>query len=91
MIYYVDTTANGHSCWDSPDFDGQMQNGCAGCDDAAANACYWCGYGHVFTTHSDETHEESGDPHVAYAVERWGLDTWSDHPHRPLVEEDPLP
>lgn len=55
----VETPA--HTCWDDPMWDGNMTDGCKGCDAAAKHPCRYCGYGHVFTTHNPETHEEGGD------------------------------
>lgn len=56
-----------HTCWlDEENYDGLVSvgvdNGCAGCEQAAQYPCRWCGYGACFTTHSPEAHRANGDP-----------------------------
>lgn len=76
MTYTLLAEPARHTCWDSEDFDGQMQDGCAGCDQAAAHPCRFCGYGHVFTTHNSDPHFTGGDPLTDEAS-----DAWVDGPH----------
>lgn len=70
-----------HTCWNDPDWQGTLTDGCAGCDQAARYPCRWCGYGHAFTTHNDVAHAENGDPNVPALPS----DEWHDSPH---VEAD---
>lgn len=68
-----------HTCYNHPDYDGTVMDGCAGCDQAATHPCKWCGYGAVFTTHAPEAHAENGDPNVT-DINALG-DDWCDAPH----------
>lgn len=77
MTYELLTDAAPHTCWSTPKWDGTMQEGCAGCDEAAQHPCQWCGYGEVFTTHNDLAHAENGDPDVPADPP----DAWHDSPH----------
>lgn len=73
-----------HTCWDHPDWEGVMMDGCAGCDEAEAHQCRFCGYGAVFTTHSDEAHRENGD----FLVPDDASDDWTDAPHIYISKEN---
>jgi hypothetical protein len=66
-----------HTCWDDPTWDGLLRDSCAGCDQAVAHPCQWCGYGHAFTTHSDVAHAENGDTNVPAEP----TDAWHNSPH----------
>ena len=75
-----------HTCWEREDFEGVMMDDCAGCDEAEAHPCRFCGYGHCFTTHS-EAHAENGDllmPRMYGELspeEDAYLQLWGDAPH----------
>ena len=73
-----------HTCWDTLDWDGQMQDGCAGCDLAAEFPCPWCGYGAIFTTHSPLAHAENGDEGML-PEDEW-TDDISNLPYRDWTE-----
>jgi hypothetical protein len=75
--YTVKDTAEQHTCWSDPNWDGTMQNGCKGCDEAEAHKCEFCGYGHLFTTHNDLAHSDNGDSLVPVDP----TNEWHDHPH----------
>jgi hypothetical protein len=75
--YTVKADAAHHTCWDSPQWDGTMDADCEGCDEAENHKCNFCGYGHVFTTHSDVAHIEAGDTQVPLDP----TNEWHDHPH----------
>jgi hypothetical protein len=60
-VYGGKPDAVSHSCWDTLEWDGEMQVERAGCDETAAHPCRFCGYEHVFTTHNIECHAENGD------------------------------
>jgi hypothetical protein len=68
-----------HTCWADPNWDGTLaaEGKCAGCDEAAAHPCEFCGYGDVFTTHNDEAHLEGGDPTMPALL----TDEWFNSPH----------
>ena len=75
-----------HACWTDPGWDGTMAEAgaCAGCDEATAHPCRFCGYGHVFTTHSDLAHAEGGDPQrpAVFTTEPDDVvNAWTDAPH----------
>lgn len=79
MIPYTVAPAPAHICWDLPTFEGTvMPDDCPGCAEAVKNPCCFCGYGHVFATHS-EAHAENYDP--CYPMEGVDPDAWSDNPH----------
>lgn len=82
-MYTIMPNAAAHTCWDHPDWDGCMRDDCAGCDEAAEHPCRFCGYGAVFTTHSDLAHAENGDPDVPDRP----TDEWHDSPHIYAEEE----
>ncbi len=50
-----------HTCWDTDNWDGTLQDDCLGCDLAIEFPCVWCGYGHIFTTHNPVAHAENED------------------------------
>jgi hypothetical protein len=71
-----------HACFDHPDYEGTLMNGCAGCEQAAAHPCKWCGYGGAFATHAPEAHMNNGDPNVTDVNDVAGYgDEWCDFPH----------
>lgn len=74
-----------HTCWDAPDWDGQLSapGECAGCDEAVQHPCSYCGYGHVFTTHNDLAHAENGDTFEGAPRRPDGelADAWFNNPH----------
>ena len=84
MTYEVKSGAAPHTCWDDPQWDGCVSDDCLGCKEAVANPCEYCGYGHAFTTHNPEAHDENGDPLIATMVfdpdlsETW---VWVNSPH----------
>lgn len=82
--YLVEIDAAQHTCWDSPAWDGMLSpDTCAGCAQAVAHPCHYCGYGHIFTTHNAEAHYEHGDPMVAddKGREIEMSAEWTNHPH----------
>lgn len=81
MTYQVMQNPAKHTCWDDPNWDGTMaaEGECKGCDEAAEHKCQFCGYGHVFTTHSDLAHLDNSDSRVPADNET--LTAWHDSPH----------
>jgi hypothetical protein len=72
-----------HTCWADPECEGVMMEGCAGCDEAEKFPCQYCGYGHIFTTHS-EAHVHNGDrlaPDFYGSLTPEQMDAWADAPH----------
>lgn len=51
-----------HTCLDNPNWDGCLTAACEACDQAVKYPCTFCGYGHIFTTHSDIAHAEKWRP-----------------------------
>lgn len=81
--YTVMENAAPHTCWNDDSWDGTMDpENCRGCAEAAQHPCIFCGYGHVFTTHS-EAHVENGDPQAPdfYAEIDTAISRWADSPH----------
>lgn len=70
-----------HTCWDTPEWDGQMQDNCKGCDQAAKYPCEFCGYGEVFTTHNSMAHIENGDQIAITMGESAWAKRFSDGPY----------
>lgn len=68
--YEVMSGAVQHTCWNSPGWDGELSDDCPGCLQARQYPCRYCGYGHVFTTHS-EAHAERGDYLPSELTEAW--------------------
>jgi len=68
-----------HSCWDDPEWKGVLTDSCAGCVQASAHPCEWCGYGNAFPTHTAEFHFDGGDPNVT-DINAYGPE-WTDFPH----------
>ena len=64
MSYTVKRDGSPHTCWDDGEWDGTLWDGCPGCNEARQYPCEFCGYGHVFTTHNPEAHEDYGDPDI---------------------------
>jgi hypothetical protein len=75
--------AKKHTCWDNPQWDGQLTDGCEGCEQAEQYPCEYCGYGHAFTTHNPEAHGMNGDPLIHQMGEsRWSK-VFQDKPYIP--------
>lgn len=85
MTYQLKADPARHTCWDDPQWDGTMQEGCDGCDEAAKHPCRYCGYGEAFTTHNDLAHAENGDEQVPDDP----TDAWHNSPH--IYEEEKTP
>lgn len=84
VTYIVEYDAVPHTCWHADDWDGMLNpSTCAGCAQAVAHPCHYCGYGHIFTTHNPEQHYERADPNVSdedgYEVEM--PTEWANGPH----------
>jgi hypothetical protein len=79
--YTVPENAVPHTCWDDPDWDGSLTEGCLGCAEAKQHPCSWCGYGEVFTTHNPTSHFENGDSTLADKTEDDITTEWINSPH----------
>ena len=90
MTLLLDVHAE-HTCWDTNDWDGTMQDGCLGCNLAAEFPCIWCGYGAIFTTHNPLAHAENGDKSM-FPEDEWTVNIfnlpyrdWREHQRRESV------
>lgn len=83
-LYTVMQKSVAHTCWDDPDCEGVLVEGCAGCEEAMQHPCRYCGYGNCFATHSDEAHRGNGDVLVPF----YATDEWTDAPHIYTTKEN---
>lgn len=84
--YRVLPQAKVHTCWNHPTWDGTLCDPCKGCDEAREHPCRYCGYGHVFPTHSPDSHYEGDDPIIPSESDI--SDEWLNSPHVYLPATD---
>ncbi len=72
-----------HTCWTGPHQADTLVRKCPGCDTARQHPCQHCGFGHIFSTHSDEAHRDNGDPipHRYRTPDGNTCEAWHNSPH----------